>query len=198
MANVGRIRSTAMLHQGSVTPADYWPPRTATRDRRCRESNSLGTVPADSPPPTTIWDFLTTPADVIPAAVALAALVLGVINLTRSIARDPRPRLKVKLAPKYDPVTFTSGTGGTLHHSELVFSVENRGRGTAEDVRVTHVNGHGERYVSEFGTLRPDDVGRADWSLSGESLPFTGRVTVAWQRGARTARKSKRYRVKQK
>ena len=127
--------------------------------------------------------FLATPSEVVPAGIAVAALILGVVNLIRSHLTAARPRLRAHASVGLEVFTH-SFPEGDEDYRDLWVVIRNRGDAVAHDVRAVIRQKNGNRIERELAAIPPDTTLRQSLGVSPEN-PANGTLIVKYTRGPR-------------
>lgn len=136
-------------------------------------------------------DFLNNPGDSIPAALAVLALIIGMIALARSITLTPKPNIHVTAYPLADTAVDTVD-GGTPKYS-LNVGVVNQGAGLALGVVVTARSTSNPRRSlrHELGSIATGETKRHHFTIRYSGREPTGKVVVRWKNGRRRGVRAK-------
>jgi len=137
---------------------------------------------ASTPPVDPLLEFLSTPSDVIPAAIAAAALLLGIVNLIRSFLTPRKPLLRVRAEVEHEEKPWVDDDGNLIDLSPVSVSLRNRGEATAHDIRITIKPRNGNKWTREVAAIEPDGKLRVEMSVLAAGDP-TGKVVVRYKRG---------------
>jgi hypothetical protein len=127
-------------------------------------------------------DFATTPAEIVPAGIAIAALLLGIVNLVRSFGSRTLPRLQtsVRVAEDWEISTYPDDDGNPFDVQRMTFTVRNHGGAAAHDVRVGLPTKGSAPQVQELGMLKPDESGNAVFNILDEGVEWKGYAELSW------------------
>jgi hypothetical protein len=132
------------------------------------------------------WDspfgqFLTTPTDIVPSGIALAALLLGVVNF----ALRGGPSLRVTAITSSIPTIGTDSRGEPYEYHEVEVGIVNRGARPAHDVRVElRLKGaRRQRHRQEIGALATDEKKGVSFTRREWKGLDTAVVIVRWRHG---------------